>query len=227
MRGPRPCSSARSSSLRVDAGSRAQRLGPQCTLRWSWIGSMRAGAVTLAPTRTACARSTCGRRALPSAPSPHLLQSVTCSRAQPTTGARRGSMDAQQLTPLTPVRAAHSTPFVMATSHDFCAKPSRVRRLRADHLGTRNQWRKDSVSIKSIMSPPMPQTPRGSPLLPVKPKAPEDSRMRNAPRPRGASSPRSTRPQSASPSSLRVVGVSKSNPFSTEHPSKLRGPGLS
>jgi len=35
------------------------------------------------------------------------------------------------------------------------------------HVGSRNQWRHTSPSIKSIMSPPMPQTPHGSSLLPT------------------------------------------------------------
>ena len=35
------------------------------------------------------------------------------------------------------------------------------------HVGSRNSWRHTSPSIKSIMAPPMPQTPHGSPLLPV------------------------------------------------------------
>jgi len=35
------------------------------------------------------------------------------------------------------------------------------------HVGSRNTWLQTSPSIKSIMAPPMPQTPHGSPLLPV------------------------------------------------------------
>jgi len=37
----------------------------------------------------------------------------------------------------------------------------------AYHVSSRNQWRHTSTSIKSILAPPMPQTPHGSSLLPI------------------------------------------------------------
>ena len=62
--------------------------------------------------------------------------------------------------------------------------------VRADHLGTRNQWRHTSPSIKSIMAPPMPQTPNGSHLLPVLHKATPRSRTTS---PRAATIPQRSR----------------------------------
>ena len=38
------------------------------------------------------------------------------------------------------------------------------------HLGTRNTWKHTSNSIKSILAHPMPQTPAGSPLIPLSPR---------------------------------------------------------
>ena len=53
-------------------------------------------------------------------------------------------------------------------------------------MSTRNAWRQTSPSIKSIMAPPMPQTPRGSSLVPIAQRGytGQYSRMQSAAHPR-------------------------------------------
>ena len=82
----------------------------------------------------------------------------------------------------------------------------------ADHVSSRNQWHHTSQSIRSILAPPMPQTPNGSSLLPLANRNHAYSRMRSAPHtaPHTVPSRPSLPPRGTS---WRLGGARPANPF--------------
>lgn len=80
------------------------------------------------------------------------------------------------------------------------------------HVSSRNQWHHTSQSIRSILAPPMPQTPNGSSLLPLANRNHAYSRMRSAPHtaPHTVPSRPSLPPRGTS---WRLGGARPANPF--------------
>ena len=60
------------------------------------------------------------------------------------------------------------SPFSNSRATPWC---SRSMAFDPYYVSSRNAWRHDSQSIRSILAPPMPQTPRGSPFLPQRPSS--------------------------------------------------------